>query len=351
MRSIFIGTSSRSPSAAGVTTGLAAGVLAGFAALVALAPAQAQEATPILETYDASTVLATVAGEEVTLGDLIAARKALFREMPQGNAEVLFSGLLDRLTQQRLLAKEATEQKLQDEAEISEAIASTERAFLFQRARLKAEADPELARKIVELAGVKDDAGVDQQLQALRNGLLSQAYISKTVEPKLTDDAVKAEYDRMITEDEWKAQFSEVRARHILVETKAEAEEILAALKGGSAFEELAAEKSKDNSRQNGGDLGYFRRGQMVPAFEEAAFGLAEAGDVSDVVQTDFGFHVIKLEDRRLLGLEQTSRFIRQRVIAEVEAEETKRLREKFGVALAEKLPPATSLGEDALLE
>src|SRR5690606_24013284 len=90
----------------------------------------------------------------------------------------------------------------------------------------------------------------------------------------------------------------QVRASHILVDEKAKAEELLAQLKNGADFAELAKEHSKDGSAAQGGDLDYFGRGRMVAPFEEAAFAL-NVGEISDVVESQFGFHIIKLTDKK----------------------------------------------------
>jgi len=92
--------------------------------------------------------------------------------------------------------------------------------------------------------------------------------------------------------------WTEVRASHILVDTEKEANDLLKRINAGESFEELAKQHSKCPSGKNGGDLGYFSRGQMAVEFEEAAFELSK-GKVSKPVQTDFGFHLIKVVDRR----------------------------------------------------
>ena len=114
---------------------------------------------------------------------------------------------------------------------------------------------------------------------------------------RVTDAEVKARYDEEVSKF---GDNMEVHARHILVETEDEAKAIIAELKNGGDFAKIAGEKSKDpGSAAQGGDLGYFSRGQMVPPFEEAAFNL-EVGSITETpVKSDFGFHVIKVEDKR----------------------------------------------------
>ena len=109
-----------------------------------------------------------------------------------------------------------------------------------------------------------------------------------TAEHKVYDEAIK-----QVKNEE------EVHARHILVPTEDEAKAILAQLKGGADFATLAKEKSKDPGAAEGGDLGYFTKDQMVPEFAEVAFKL-DKGQLSDPVKTQFGWHIIKVEDKRI---------------------------------------------------
>jgi peptidyl-prolyl cis-trans isomerase C len=111
----------------------------------------------------------------------------------------------------------------------------------------------------------------------------------------LTDEALHQTYDEAVRS---MAGQEEVRARHILVESEDEAKAILEQLKGGADFATLAKEKSKDPGAAEGGDLGYFTKDQMVPEFADVAFKMYP-GQLSNPVKTQFGWHVIKVEDRR----------------------------------------------------
>ena len=111
-----------------------------------------------------------------------------------------------------------------------------------------------------------------------------------------------------------KDELVRVRARHILVDTEEEAREILAQLQAGEDFAALAQEYSQDGSAASGGDLGFFGKGQMVQPFEDAAFALAE-GEISDVVQSQFGYHLIKLEERQEPEFSDVEESLRQQLI------------------------------------
>lgn len=157
-------------------------------------------------------------------------------------------------------------------------------------------ADMMLLAKAGEGNKLDQSADFRTKMQYFRNKILMDAMLGAEGKASLTPEAVKKVYDEAV---KGLAGQKEVRARHILVETEAEAKAILADVKAGKDFAALAKEKSKDpGSGQEGGDLGYFSKGQMVPEFEETAFKLT-AGQVSDPVKSQFGFHIIKVEDIR----------------------------------------------------
>jgi peptidyl-prolyl cis-trans isomerase C len=128
------------------------------------------------------------------------------------------------------------------------------------------------------------------KLRALRD-----AFYEKKVRDAVTEAQAKAAYEEQIAKI---PPEPEVRARHILVKTEQEAKDLVKQLKAGADFTELAKKSSDGPSAQTGGDLGYFSRGQMVKQFEDVAFA-SKPGQISDPVQTEFGWHVIKVEDKR----------------------------------------------------
>jgi peptidyl-prolyl cis-trans isomerase C len=145
-------------------------------------------------------------------------------------------------------------------------------------------------QKLDERPEVKHRLAFDQ------NRLLMEALLQDAGKASLSDEAEHKVYDEAVKAVK---NEEEVHARHILVTTEDEAKAILAQLKGGADFATLAKEKSKDPGAAEGGDLGYFTKEQMVPEFAEVAFKLGK-GQLSDPVKTQFGWHIIKVEDRRI---------------------------------------------------
>jgi len=143
--------------------------------------------------------------------------------------------------------------------------------------------------------GVDKSPAVQKDLEEVRRKLIVKHFIDAKT-PEISDAELKSEYDKEVLR--MKDQ-KEVRARHILVETEDQAKDAKKKIDGGKSFEEVAREYSKDpGSAKQGGDLGYFTKDKMVPAFANAAFAMKK-GQVSNPVKSSFGWHVIKIEDVR----------------------------------------------------
>ncbi len=149
--------------------------------------------------------------------------------------------------------------------------------------------------------GVDKDKEVSDRMEDLRKRLIVETYLKKKVEKEaqISDQEMKKFYDE--NKDKFKAG-DQVKASHILVKTEKEATDILAQLKGGAKFEDLAKKFSTDSTASKGGDLGWFPKGAMVPEFDKVAFNLKE-GEMSGIVKTQFGFHIIKVTGKRPAGI------------------------------------------------
>lgn len=235
-----------------------AGILVAGMLLALPASAMAQDASteaPAEGALTPDTVVATVGGEAITEADVAFAAEDMQQDLAQMPPEERKPFLVTMLIDMKVMAKVAREGQL-DQTDI------------FKR-----------------------------RLKYLEDRALRRAFFAERIAASVTDEAVQAAYDALV------AGFTpedELRASHILVASKEDADAIKAELATGKPFADLAKEKSIDPSAaQNGGDLGYFSRGMMVQPFEEAAFGLADSGQVSEPVESQFGWHVIRLEDKR----------------------------------------------------
>ncbi|MGM0641710.1 MAG: peptidylprolyl isomerase [Thermotogota bacterium] len=178
------------------------------------------------------------------------------------------------------------------------------------------------------------------ELDAARKEILKNYAIKKLFEDVKVDDAAAQKYF-----EENKAQFKKpesVQASHILVKTEEKANEIKEKLNSGESFEELAKEFSECPSKQQGGDLGNFSKGQMVPEFENVAFNMEE-GNISDPVKTQFGYHIIKLTDKQEAQeakFEEVKDQLKQQLLAmqqsQVYMNKGNELKEKFEVEIKE---------------
>ncbi|ODT06519.1 MAG: peptidylprolyl isomerase [Mesorhizobium sp. SCN 65-20] len=277
--------------------GLAASLIALSALPLAAqetAPA-AQPAAPAAAPVDPAKVVATINGQDVTEADITLAESDLGAQFGRLPPEQRRAAALSSIIEIRLMAAKATEEGLDKDAEFQRRM-----VFLNQRA-------------------------------------LHGELVEKEVAGKLTDDEIRARYDKEIAAQ---PPVNEVHARHILVKTKEEAEAIIKKLEGGEDFQKLANENTTDPSgKTSGGDLGYFGPGQMVPEFEKAALAL-EVGKYTTVpVQTQFGWHIIKVEDKRAQqppAFEQVKEEVRSLLIREKYIELVKSIRSAAKVDIAD---------------
>jgi len=271
-----------------------AAAAAGLALIcAAVAPAAAQD----------DPVIAKVDGAEVRRSDALLVRGRLPQQYQQLPAEMLMPMLTNIVIDTKLLANAARKQ------------------------------------------GLADNADVKDQMRRLEELVLEQAVLTRYIEAWLTDEAIQKRYEEFVAES---AKNEEVHARHILLEHESEAKEVIAELKGGADFAELAKARSTGPSAPQGGDLGFFGRGEMVPEFANAAFAL-EAGAVSEEpVKTDFGWHVIKVEERRSAApppIEAVADSLRGDLAQRIRAAYVEELRNAATIERFEPEPPAASGG------
>lgn len=202
---------------------------------------------------DDNPVLAKVNGAEIRQSDVTLAEEELGPSLAQMNPATRKANVLSFLIDMKIVAKAAEQKKIADQAD-------------FKR----------------KLAFARDRLLMDNLLAAEGKAALTDAAMKKVY-----DDAAKKIADEQ-----------EVHARHILVATEEEAKAVKAELDKGADFAKLAKEKSKDPGASDGGDLGFFTKEQMVPEFSKVAFAL-EPGRISDPVKTQFGWHIIKVEEKR----------------------------------------------------
>ncbi len=219
------------------------------------------------DAVSADTVVARVGDNEITLGHIIAAIPALTEQEQQLPDGILLEGMIERLVQQEAVASAATE-----------------------------------VTKVVRLS-----------VENERRSLIAADVVNRlAAEVEVTEEGIKAAYDARF------ADFTpdpEYRPSHILVATEEEAQAVLEELRAGADFAELAKEKSTGPTGPNGGDLGWTHLGRTVPPFEAAMVAL-EVGEISEPVQTQFGWHVLKLNDIRQPGVPAL-----EQIRGEIEAE------------------------------
>lgn len=145
-------------------------------------------------------------------------------------------------------------------------------------------------------ANLDNDPVVLKQLSNAKEQIIRAVFLEKTVKESIKEEELKAKYDEYV---KGFGKVEELKAAHILVEKEDQAKDIIKKLEDGMSFADLAKENSKDGTAQNGGDLGYFTKQDVVPEFADAAFATKVGEYTKKPVKTDFGYHVIKVEDKR----------------------------------------------------
>lgn len=198
--------------------------------------------------------------------------------------------------------------------------------------------------KVIKQAAEKDGLGQSEEfkhrLAFLRERALRTEYVTNSLAAKITDDVLRKRYDQEVanlTPDE------QVKASHILVQTEEEARALIAQLKGGADFAALAKAKSQDpGTAQNGGDLGYFSKGTMVPEFDTVAFKLEPGQFTEQPVKTEFGWHIIKVVDRKkedIPSFDEVKDDVRQMVLGDTYTSSVETLRKAAQVKILDVDP------------
>ena len=229
-------------------------------------------------------VVASVDGESIYASDITAAQALLPPEYQQIPPAILFGLLIDSLIDTKLAVAQARREGFDEK--------------------------PEVARRLTRV----------------QDQILQRAFLEERIESRMTEEAMKRAYKKFVAELKGG---DEIRASHILVETEAQAKEIIAELAGGADFLELAKAKSIGPSADKGGDLGFFDRDGMVAEFSDAAFALEVDETTQTPVRTQYGWHVIRVVERRKA---------RPPMFAEVEGEVRNKLTRDLGAEIMKSL-------------
>ncbi len=239
-----------------LTAALAATVLVcGSSAAFADPPAPAIKPGPTATSPAADPVVASVNDQTIHLSDVRAAATQLPEEMRNLPPQMLFPMVVNQLIDQRALVDQAKSN------------------------------------------GLQDDPKVQQMMKAASDTALQNALLSRDITPLITDDKLRAAYQAQYAK---KTGQEEVHARHILLPTEAQADDVIKQLHGGADFSTLAKKLSKDPAAQSGGDLGWFKKGDMLPEFSNQAFSMKKGEISSKPVHTRYGWHVIQVLDTRV---------------------------------------------------
>ncbi len=252
--------------------------------------AQKNEQTPI---FSPDNVIATVNGEDITEADLSFAAEDMQQDLANIPADQRKAFLISVLIDMKILAQAARKENLQQ------------------------------------------SDSYKRRLSFLEDRALRRAYFTDKIAPQITTETIKQYYDNVVSKFEPQ---EEIRARHILVNSEEDAKLIAKEIENGKPFEIAALENSTDQSAKNGGDLGFFTRKDMVEPFSNAAFAL-EIGKVSEPVQTQFGWHLIRVEEKRMSSppsFEQIKGQIQQQLLIEAFNKEIQNLKENTKIEISD---------------
>lgn len=226
-----------------------------LAVVVSATPAMAQKAPPAGKKVDPNTtVVAVVEGQPVYQAEVLAAFRSLPPNIQKEGLEKVYERVLEMMIERKMMS-------------------------VFGR-REKYDQDPEVKRR----------------LQFAEDQFIREVYLDHLIRKYLTKERIRAHYDEVVRKN---PPTKEVRARHILVDSESKAKDLAKEAKGGTDFAKLAGKNSIGPSAQRGGDLGYFTEGEMVKPFSDVAFKLKKGEVSATPVKTQFGWHVIKVEDVR----------------------------------------------------
>lgn len=217
-------------------------------------------------------VVAIVDGAAINRSDLAMMQRALPAQFQQLPLEVLYPALIERMIDSKLIFEAGRKEKL--------------------------DADDEVKRRV----------------RQFEERVVQEVYLNRMIEKQVTEDTIRKRYDEFVKANPAK---EEISARHILVQTEVQAREVIADLGKGADFAELAKARSIDpGGKQQGGDLGFFSREEMVPEFSEAAFKMKDGETSKTPVRSQFGFHVIRVEARRTAS--QPLEEVREKLVSDM---------------------------------
>lgn len=271
------------------------------------APAPAEAAPEAAANYDVNTVVATVNGTDITLGNVVAMRARLPEQYQNLPDETLMTGLIQQLTDQLVLADSLS-------------------------------TDPDADPLVVKLQ-------LENDRRAALANIVAERYMGEPVD----EAAVTAAYDEQVKQFQPQPEYD---ASHILVASEEDANKLLEDIKGGADFAEVAKANSSDGSAQQGGELGWFGKGQMVPEFETAVVDLGK-GEVAGPIKTQFGYHLIKLNDTRETSapsLEEVRPQLEQQLRQQAFQAELEKLRADASVEVKASEIPASAVRDADLL-